>query len=270
MNSRYSQELDDRKRAARDAAARAKAAKAGRDEGQFVPWLKPVQKSAGWRRASKTARSLLMDIVHSGPNGRLSASLKYLKPFGWTSAGTVSNAVAELIDCGLLVQTRLGARPNRAAWYACTWLKLQHTEGLDIDAKSFQTGGYRNPEAPERIKQTRRTAAATAEVQMRALIRADIQRKSYETAPSDGQAEAAVAPSHGTFHLGSSPSNGAMCPERDAPNEPSDGACLDIASLKGARHRPERTVFGVLLRGRVSLARCDISRVMSVKCEAED
>lgn len=226
-------------RAGRHAAERAKIAKAGRDKGYFVAWLQPVQQSPGWFRASHTARSLLMDMLHSGPNGKLSASMKYLSKSGWTSAGTVSRAVKKLIECGLLVETRMGARPNKPAWYAVTWLELQHTEGLDIDPRTFKRGGYMTPDAPAHAPQKRRTAAATAARQMNAIIRAD----GYTPIPSDGQIGAPYCTVTRSIEESISPSNGAMEPVSPPSIRPSDGAYLDIA-IYGVDKPPARTRFG--------------------------
>lgn len=184
------QQVHEGKRAARDAAARAKAAKAGRDPGQFVAWLKPVQQSPGWMRAEHTSRSLLMDLVHSGRNGQLSASMRYLRDCGWSSSDTVTRAIRDLIDCGLLVETRKGRRPNVAAWYAATWLKLEHTEGLDINPRNYTTGGYMQPAKPAPASARGRTAAATVGRRNQAICK----RAGYTLkAISRGRQEGAVS-----------------------------------------------------------------------------
>jgi hypothetical protein len=82
-------------------------------------------------------------------NGKLTACAKYLVPLGWRSNDVIVRARRELIDCCLIVETRKGARPNRAGWYALTWLDLDVTEGLDIDPKLYQRcfrGGYMRPD----------------------------------------------------------------------------------------------------------------------------
>lgn len=234
-------------RDARGAHARVKAAKAGRDEGFWIPWLDTVQQSPGWRRASHTARSLLMDIVHSGPNGKLSASMRYLEPLGWTSAGTVSKAVAELIECGLLVETRKGARPNRAAWYAITWMKLKHTQGLDIDPRLFATGGYKEPMKPAGPGQAARTRAATLARRQAAAARA----AGYTLAPSDGAVADVIAPSDGRLTGAPTPSDGAMQPTSGVAIAPSDGAYLETAS--SLRSSAANTTMGRMLRKRVQM-----------------
>lgn len=209
----------------RAANASRKAAKAGRDPGSFVPWLRVVQQSPGWRHASHTARSLLMDMLQSGPNGRLTASMKYLTTFGWTSNSTVTKAIAELIGCGLLIETRKGRRPNVAAWYACTWMKLQHTDGLDISPGAFKTGGYLTPEVGEPRRQKSRTAAATEAKRKAAIARAHC----YTLTPSNGVESPSIAPSNGVESHPPTPSNGAMRALSTPPSTPLDGAYLDIA-----------------------------------------
>ncbi len=209
----------------------------------FVAWLAPVQQSPGWTRASHTARSLLMDMVHSGPNGKLSASMKYLTKAGWTSAGTVSRAVKELISCGLLVETRMGMMPNRSAWYACTWMKLRHIEGLDINPATFKTGGYLIPDAPAPVVQRRRTASATAARQMNAISR----KNGYILTPLDGQmgtTPSTVERSNGTPIA---PLDGAIPAKMPAAIKPLDGAYLGIA-ICVSRPKPAQTRIGAMLR----------------------
>lgn len=50
----------------------------------------------------------------------------------------------ELIDAGLIVETRKGARPNKASLYAVTWCALdQCGNKLDISPSAFPRGAYR-------------------------------------------------------------------------------------------------------------------------------
>lgn len=247
MNGDQQQHQREAKKAAREAAQRVKAAKAGRDAGSFVPWLRAVQLSAGYRRASHTARSLLMDMLHSGPNGALSASAKYLRPLGWLSDDVVRKAVRELIACGLLHETRKGMRPNVSARYACTWLALAATDGLDSEAvRTFKRGVYLTPEAEPAKPQKRRTAAATAARQMQAISR----RNGYTPAPSDGALKARIAPSDGALTGPTAPSDGAVKTESDPAIAPSDGPYLEIAICPQQRPAAQ-TRFGRLLVQRI-------------------
>ncbi len=120
-----------------------------RDGSSFVALPVVVLDSHGYRLASHTSRSLLVDIARQFTgtnNGSLVACMKFLKPKGWKSHDVITRALRELIACGLLIETRKGMRPNRAAWHALAWQKLDVTIGLDIDAKAYRTGGYCLPQ----------------------------------------------------------------------------------------------------------------------------
>jgi hypothetical protein len=43
---------------------------------------------------------------------------------------------------GLIVQTRLGMRPNRAAWFALTWLTFDWMPEMDMTRAEFPRGAY--------------------------------------------------------------------------------------------------------------------------------
>lgn len=166
-----------------------KRAKDKRDGRQFVAMPMVVLESPGYRAASHTARSLLLDIAmqYTGSNnGRLTASAKYLQGKGWTSNDTIVRARRELLECGLLIETRKGARPNKAAWYALTWHDLDQTSGLDLDPKQYRRGDYMRPETPQR------------------------DTKNAGLAPSDGAERRPIAPSHGARPSIYAPSDGAM------------------------------------------------------------
>jgi len=165
---------------------RRKRAQNERDGTRFLAIPHIVLQSPGWRAAGHTARSLLLDIAtqHTGSNnGRLVATGAYLGPLGWRSHDTVTRALRELQACGLLLETRKGARPNRPAWFALTWHALGNADGLEIDRGLYRRGGYLVPE---------KNAALT---------------------PSDGIAALAIAPSHGVVVPLPIPSDGAMKPK---------------------------------------------------------
>ena len=136
---------------ASDVAKRWKAQREKRDGTAFVALPYMVIDSPGYRAASHTARSLLLDIArgHTGKNnGKLTACRKYLEPLGWRSNDVIVRARRELIDCRLILETRKGARPNRAAWYALGWLDLDVFDGMEIDPKLYRRGGYMRPDMP--------------------------------------------------------------------------------------------------------------------------
>ena len=131
-----------------------------RDPGAFIAFPCAVGNSPGWRQAGHTARSLLFDIVmgYTGSNnGRLTASLEGMSARGWESPGVLTQAKQELIACGLLVETRKGGFPNRAAWYAVSWFDLDQTEELDINPKNYDSvhrSAYLRPQPYERPKRS--------------------------------------------------------------------------------------------------------------------
>ncbi|CAN5550482.1 hypothetical protein BH11PSE7_BH11PSE7_30270 [soil metagenome] len=124
-----------------------KRSKDKRDGDRYVALPHVVIDSPSFRALGFAARALLIDISRQytgSNNGRLVACVSYLKPLGWTSHDTVSRALASIKEAGLLVETRIGMRPNRAAWFALGWYSLDVTDGIDIDPKTYRTGQYKN------------------------------------------------------------------------------------------------------------------------------
>lgn len=121
-----------------------KKAKSGKlDIGRFTALPHNVIHSTQYRTLGYAARGLLFDIAcqyNQTNNGKLVCCMKYLKPLGWTSNGTISNALKELIKSGLLIQTRQGMKPplSRAAWFAIGWFSLDVYDGLDVDPLKYQ------------------------------------------------------------------------------------------------------------------------------------
>ena len=111
-----------------------------RDAGQFVAIPHMVLDSFAYRQLGYASRAMLVDLArqYTGTNnGRIVACNKYLKPKGWISHATITKCVNELLDSGLLLQTRLGMRPNRAAWFALAWYQLDAGAGMDMSNKEF-------------------------------------------------------------------------------------------------------------------------------------
>ena len=121
-----------------------KKAKSGKlDIGRFTALPHNVIHSFEYRALGFAARSLLIDIAaqyNQSNNGKLVCAMKYLKPLGWSSNGTISTALKQLINSGLLIQTRQGMKPplSRAAWFAIGWFSLDVYDGLDIDPLKYQ------------------------------------------------------------------------------------------------------------------------------------
>lgn len=117
------------------------------DKGGFVrlPWS--VLKSRAFIQASPYARMLLIDLAmqyRGDNNGDLCAAWKLMQPRGWRSEETLQKAKRELLDLGLIVETRKGARPNKASLYAVTWFALDPCGGkLEMSPAGFPRGAYK-------------------------------------------------------------------------------------------------------------------------------
>jgi len=123
-----------------------KQSKAKRDGDRYLALPHVVIDSPSYRALGYPARALLIDIARQytgSNNGRLVACAKYLKPLGWNSNDTVTRALAQLKESALLIETRMGMRPNRAAWFALGWYQLDAVPGMDIDPRTYRTGGYK-------------------------------------------------------------------------------------------------------------------------------
>jgi len=181
-----------------------------RDGKHFVALPMVVLDSPGYRRASCTARGLLIDIAmqYTGHNnGKLTSCAKYLGPLGWRSNDTIVRARRELIDCGLLIETRKGARPNKAAWFALPWLDLDQGNGLDIEPKLYRRGAYMTPEKPARTRAS--------------------------VIPNGGTVTGTIAPISGVRASILAPANGAIRATQGPSPAPPDGTYLEIPSGKG-------------------------------------
>lgn len=121
-------------------------AKKSRDPGGFIaiPWV--VLDSPAYLDLSPHAKALLLDIARQytgSNNGALRCGRAYMAPRGWTSMDMLTKAKRELLEAGLLHETVKGCRPNKASWYAITWLGLDKLDGLDAGtAATFERGAY--------------------------------------------------------------------------------------------------------------------------------
>lgn len=194
----------------------------GRDPGPFVsmPWS--VLDSAAYARLSHPAKALLMELARQfvrDNNGRLLCSRAYLAKRGWKSADVIHRAKTELLRAGFIYETVMGARPNRASWYAITWWALDRHPGYDAGAAAgFVRSAYKN-----------------------AVL-----------SPSGGTGRAAIGPSRGTERAPACPSGGTIKADFGGPSVPSGGHHLEKPSAgvvsaavvsaavpaSGARKRP--------------------------------
>jgi hypothetical protein len=116
-----------------------------RDGTGFVALPHVVQDSSAYKSLSFSARALLLDIARQytgSNNGKLVTCAKALADRGWNSNATVTKAQRELMEYGFLCLTRQGFKPNKASWYALTWLSLDWSPEMDIQQSAFRRGMY--------------------------------------------------------------------------------------------------------------------------------
>ena len=118
-----------------------------RDGGAFITLPLSVLDGAAYLSLNAYARMLLFDLAaqyRGDNNGDLCAAWKLMHPRGWKSEETLNKAKRDLLEAGLIVETRKGARPNKCSLFALTWYALDDCGGkLDITAQSFPRGAYR-------------------------------------------------------------------------------------------------------------------------------
>ncbi|VVC82515.1 hypothetical protein [Sideroxydans sp. CL21] len=118
-----------------------------RDSGGYVAIPFSVLNSVAYLGLGSHARMLLFDLAaqyRGNNNGNLCAAWKLMHPRGWKSEDTLNKAKRGLLESGLIVETRKGARPNKCSLYALTWFALDDCGGkLDMSAQSFPRGAYR-------------------------------------------------------------------------------------------------------------------------------
>lgn len=175
----------------------------GRDPGGFaaLPWS--VLDSPAYQCLGPPAKALLIEIARQivrDNNGCLLASGAYLKTRGWSSNDVITRALKELVKAGLIHQTVMGHRPNKASWYAVTWRRLDRNPKFDYGAfETFHRGAYQST----------------------------VPRKNTSLTPSHGAGSPLVAPSHGAAQSIATPSHGAMPTFSVASPTPSDGDHLE-------------------------------------------
>jgi len=147
---------------------RYKSAADKRDSGQFVAIPHAVLNGVAYLTVSSHARMLLFDLVaqYKGDNnGDLCAAYSLMKLRGWKSTHTLLSAKKELMEAGLIEETRKGARPNKASLYAVTWYDLDDCNGkLDITSAGFHRGAYKLKDPPPSMRKVKGFNAVAASI----------------------------------------------------------------------------------------------------------
>ena len=122
--------------------------KSSRVEGGFCALPFDVLDSQAYLSLPHAAKSLLLEVARQykgDNNGRLLLSSRHLRSRGWRSSDVISRNKRELLDAKLIYETVMGHRPNKASWFALTWLTLDRIAGYDHGAvEGFRRGSYRS------------------------------------------------------------------------------------------------------------------------------
>jgi hypothetical protein len=113
--------------------------------GSYTPAPHVVLDSAAFVGASERAKALLWEFFrqHNGSNnGHLHATETWLATRGWKSHDAIASAVSELLERGLIVQTKQGGLGIGPSYFAMTWLHITSFVGLDISPKSYWPGAW--------------------------------------------------------------------------------------------------------------------------------
>lgn len=162
-------------RAKERALKTAKQARGG--NGAFLPFRLDVLRSEALAKLSPHACKLLLDLASQwqlGRNGDASAAFeKVLRARGWRSKATLHKALKELIQSGLIVQTRQGSL-HKCSLYALGWLAIDECGGkldiqptagpLDYWRDSATSIAKKSPSTPDVPKPTEKADLGTPRV----------------------------------------------------------------------------------------------------------
>ena len=117
-----------------------------RDGTGFIALPYVVIDSPAYAALSHPAKNLLIELARQcgrDGNGKLLCSRNHLAKRGWNSNDVISRAKSQLIKSGFIFETVKGYRPNKASWYAVTWLALEKRSGYDAGVdRTFRRGSY--------------------------------------------------------------------------------------------------------------------------------
>lgn len=125
--------------------ARKKQARPETISGGYGAIPRNVMDSLSFKGASDKAKALLFALMrqHNGSNnGHLHLAKKWLYNQGWTCDENNRKARKELIERGLIVQTKWGGLNMGPDLFALTWYSITNYVGLEITAVNFVRGSY--------------------------------------------------------------------------------------------------------------------------------
>lgn len=166
----------------------------------FVGIPKSVIYGPAYTALNKVERALLIEFAlqYTGHNnGRLLCSVKQLKKRGFNSSDTLHRAKKVLLDAGLIYETVIGCRPNKASWYALTFRPLdpcdRYDPGMIEDFRKYGASKYKSVNANE-IAETR------AALKRKQNLNPSHEQGAARIAPLDGLIMEYLVPSQGTVN----------------------------------------------------------------------
>ena len=107
-----------------------------------------VLNSDAYRSQDGWTAKLLVDLAgqfNGGNNGDLCAAWTIMREKGWRSKGTLHKSLNNLLEVGLIEQTRQGGK-NRCSLYAVTWRAIDECKGkLDVRPTRSPSGLWKEP-----------------------------------------------------------------------------------------------------------------------------
>lgn len=128
--------------------------KSRKESGSFLLLPHSVLRHPDFANASPRAVKLLIDIAveyRGKNNGDLNAVMSRLKERGWNSSSQLGKAKNELLERGLIIETRQGGLGIGPTLYALTWLDLNECGGkLDISLATHKRRSFNLP-SPHKV-----------------------------------------------------------------------------------------------------------------------
>lgn len=152
--------------------------------GSYTPVVHAVLDSVAFMGAGHPARSLLFDLLrqHNGANnGHLHLAQGWLRKRGWKSGDVIQRAKVELLQRGLIVQTRQGGLNAGPCRFALTWLPITNFVGLELRPSQYHPGAWHFMDAMPPAKNREGSSASRTGAD-----------------PSRGLVESTAGPSHGS------------------------------------------------------------------------
>lgn len=123
--------------------------------GGFLRIPHAVFDSNAFAGATDRAKALLIALarqINGKNNGKLHLTDKWLSAAGYRSKSANDRARDELIERGLIVQTKRGGLNIGCDWFAVTWLPIGNFSDLDLSPSSYRQGIWSNCGLPPTMR----------------------------------------------------------------------------------------------------------------------